>query len=265
MCNLWKNTHPPKCKIRCFGKTFLETKTSASYRFHRFLQTSALPNVIWQIIHLWLETATAPDSPESVQSWQHRFVKLQAVIYWLWQNWKDSILKSSFWRKTQGYFCPEWPKAERCLGTDFGAELPVKICSDQPPPPSPRFGAVRQVYLNTHDAYPLLTLSSTYIQYIYSLMQATHWHGNFSFATLLQCYSATLHGYMNAEDSGTADSSGWWLPTAWSAHDWRSIDSMTFSWEVIINQHLVLHFRGMVIALSLTLWLEDLKYWPAKL
>ena len=64
-------------------------------------------------------------------------------------------------------------------------------------------------------------------------------------AILLHCYT---RGYMWPTHC-TDDSSGWLL-SAWSAHDWYSIDSMTSSCEVTINQHWVLHFIEMVVASS---------------
>ena len=57
----------------------------------------------------------------------------------------------------------------------------------------------------------------------------------------LRCYMWPTHC--------TDDSSGWLL-SAWSAHDWYSIDSMTSSCEVTINQHWVLHFIVIVVASS---------------
>ena len=56
---------------------------------------------------------------------------------------------------------PERPNAD-VLGPIFRLNQWKFVLTTEPRLPSPRFGAVRQVYLNTHDAYPLLSRSTIY-------------------------------------------------------------------------------------------------------
>ena len=86
-------------------------------------------------------------------------------IYWLWQNCK----RLSFWYKTQRHVSPERPN-EDILGPIFRLNQRKFVLTTKPGPP-PRFGAVRQVYLNTHDAHPLLSRSPIH-------NENNHWHLN---------------------------------------------------------------------------------------
>lgn len=132
-------------------RDFLMTR-GASTDFYRHPPP---PNVIWQITHLWLGIATAPDPHESVQSWQDQFVELQADKYIDF----DRIAKSPSYGTR--HVSPERPNAD-VLGPIFRLNQWKFVLTTEPRLPSPRFGAVRQVYLNTHDAYPLLSRSTIY-------------------------------------------------------------------------------------------------------